>query len=155
MSAACMSGPQAGAGSLKCPKASPFGQVLHAWPSRAHCSGWRTTLALPAFRHPNTVVGPRCEPGYWVPCPVLCLPRSWQVWPGGVEVVGAGMCRRALRAGRNAQGSRYKVHNVLDKNHADFDQHTAAVWEHAETFDPKTEHMFRYLQASSAAVYNG
>ena len=45
-----------------------------------------------------------------------------------------------------AQGSRYKVHNVLDTTHKDFDQHTASVWENAEMFDPKTEHMFRYLQ---------
>ena len=48
--------------------------------------------------------------------------------------------------GHTAQGSRYKVHNVLDTTHKDFDPNTAAVWEHAEKFDPKTEHMFRYLQ---------
>ena len=50
------------------------------------------------------------------------------------------------RGGLSAQGSRYKVHNVLDTTHKDFDKNTAAVWENAEMFDPKTEHMFRYLQ---------
>ena len=44
------------------------------------------------------------------------------------------------------QGARYKVHNVLDKDNPEYDEHTAAVWENAEMFDPKTEHMFRYLQ---------
>lgn len=45
------------------------------------------------------------------------------------------------------QGARYKVHNVLDKDNPEYDERTAAVWENAELFDPKTEHMFRYLQA--------
>ena len=38
------------------------------------------------------------------------------------------------------------MHNVLDKDNPEYDERTAAVWENAEMFDPKTEHMFRYLQ---------
>ena len=52
-----------------------------------------------------------------------------------------------VRGGCSKQGARYKVHNVLDKDNPEYDERTAAVWENAEMFDPKTEHMFRYLQA--------
>lgn len=50
------------------------------------------------------------------------------------------------------QGSQYNVHAVLDETHEDFDAASAAVWENAEQFDPKTERMFRYLQVFSAMV---
>ena len=70
--------------------------------------------------------------------------QGWQSRPLGARGV---MCPCTdAHGGLFAQGSRYKVHNVLDTTHKDFDQHTAAVWENAEMFDPKTEHMFRYLQ---------
>ena len=45
------------------------------------------------------------------------------------------------------QGSRYKVHNVLDQDRDEYDASVAAIWDHAEKFDPKTERLFRYLQA--------
>ena len=45
------------------------------------------------------------------------------------------------------QGSRYKVHNVLDQDQSEYDPSVAAMWDHAEKFDPKTERLFRYLQA--------
>jgi sodium-dependent phosphate transporter len=44
------------------------------------------------------------------------------------------------------QGVNYKVHDVLDESHPDYDAHSAAVWDNAEMFDPKTERLFRYLQ---------
>jgi hypothetical protein len=53
------------------------------------------------------------------------------------------------------QGSRYKVHDVLDQDHKDYDADTAAVWEHAEKFDPKTERMFRYLQVRALLLAMG
>ena len=47
------------------------------------------------------------------------------------------------------QGSRYKVHNVLDQDHGEYDASVAALWDHAEKFDPKTERLFRYLQVGA------
>ncbi|CAK0780225.1 hypothetical protein CVIRNUC_004976 [Coccomyxa viridis] len=49
-------------------------------------------------------------------------------------------------------GSRYKVHNVLDQDRDEYDASVAAIWDHAEKFDPKTERLFRYLQVFSAMV---
>lgn len=49
-------------------------------------------------------------------------------------------------------GSTYKVHNVVDETHADFDVHSAKVWQQAERFDTRTERLFRYLQVFSATV---
>ena len=44
------------------------------------------------------------------------------------------------------QGARYKVHDVLDQDKAEYDPSVAAIWDGAEKFDPKTERIFRYLQ---------
>lgn len=44
------------------------------------------------------------------------------------------------------QGARYKVHDVLDQDKAEYDADVAAIWDSAEKFDPKTERLFRYLQ---------
>eukprot|EP00897_Mesotaenium_endlicherianum_P007314 jgi/Mesen1/6610/ME000034S06060 len=44
-------------------------------------------------------------------------------------------------------GSSYKVHDAIGK-----DESVAAVWEHAEVHDYKTERLFRYLQVFSAMV---
>eukprot|EP00897_Mesotaenium_endlicherianum_P008176 jgi/Mesen1/7387/ME000382S06583 len=44
-------------------------------------------------------------------------------------------------------GSSYKVHDAIGK-----DETVAAVWEHAEVHDYKTERLFRYLQVFSAMV---
>ena len=45
------------------------------------------------------------------------------------------------------QGSRYKVHNTLDENDTkNYRANVAEIWEAGETFDPKTERLFRYLQ---------
>eukprot|EP00897_Mesotaenium_endlicherianum_P005233 jgi/Mesen1/4738/ME000241S03774 len=44
-------------------------------------------------------------------------------------------------------GSSYKVHDAIGKDEA-----VAAVWEHAEVHDYKTERLFRYLQVFSAMV---
>ena len=49
------------------------------------------------------------------------------------------------------QGSRYKVHNVLDQDQSEYDPSVAAIWDHAEKFDPKTERLFRYLQVCTLA----
>lgn len=50
-------------------------------------------------------------------------------------------------------GSRYKVHNTLDANDTkNYNEAVVKMWEHGEDFDPKTEHMFRYLQVFSAIV---
>ena len=52
------------------------------------------------------------------------------------------------------QGSRYKVHNVLDQDQGEYDASVAAIWDHAEKFDPKTERLFRYLQVFGPALLN-
>lgn len=50
------------------------------------------------------------------------------------------------------QGARYKVHDVLDQDKADYDADVAAIWDTAERFDPKTERLFRYLQVRAPIV---
>lgn len=48
------------------------------------------------------------------------------------------------------QGSRYKVHNTLDENDTkNYRAEVAEIWEAGETFDPKTERLFRYLQVKN------
>ncbi|KAL3158523.1 hypothetical protein ABBQ38_010750 [Trebouxia sp. C0009 RCD-2024] len=50
------------------------------------------------------------------------------------------------------KGITYDCHSVVTEGHKDYDKQTAAVWQHAEVFDEKTEAMFRYLQVFSACV---
>ncbi len=50
------------------------------------------------------------------------------------------------------QGARYKVHDVLDQDKAEYDADVAKIWDSAERFDPKTERLFRYLQVPSPTV---
>ena len=61
-------------------------------------------------------------------------------------VTANGICDAEIGSGW-VQGSRYKVHNVLDQDQSEYDPSVAAIWDHAEKFDPKTERLFRYLQA--------
>ncbi|BDA40405.1 phosphate-repressible phosphate permease pho-4 [Coccomyxa sp. Obi] len=50
-------------------------------------------------------------------------------------------------------GSRYKVHNTLDEQDTkNYNAEVVRIWNHGEEFDPKTEHLFRYLQVFSAMV---
>ena len=52
------------------------------------------------------------------------------------------------------QGSRYKVHNTLDENDTkNYRAEVAEIWEAGETFDPKTERLFRYLQVKTTMPY--
>ena len=52
------------------------------------------------------------------------------------------------------QGSRYKVHNVLDESDTkNYQANVAQIWEEGETFDPKTERLFRYLQVHYITLY--
>jgi hypothetical protein len=51
------------------------------------------------------------------------------------------------------QGANYKIHDALDESSPDYDPECASVWENAEVFDPKTERLFRYLQAGSHSLF--
>ncbi len=52
------------------------------------------------------------------------------------------------------QGSRYKVHNTLDESDTkNYRAEVAEIWEAGETFDPKTERLFRYLQVKIIMHY--
>ena len=52
------------------------------------------------------------------------------------------------------QGSRYKVHNTLDESDTkNYRANVAEIWEAGETFDPKTERLFRYLQVGRSCSF--
>ncbi|CAL8471759.1 g11301 [Coccomyxa elongata] len=74
-------------------------------------------------------------------------------WWNGVTSSKSGQAfsnNSAVRA--LTYGARYKVHDVLDQDKAEYDSDVAAIWDTAEKFDPKTERLFRYLQVFSAMV---